>query len=48
MRRGYKAFLMGTASDLPTRGFAVNRKTQAQVLFEGIHKWSKVVSNLPH
>jgi hypothetical protein len=47
MRRGYKAFLMGTATDLPTRGFKLERKTQADVLFEGIQRWSKVISNLP-
>lgn len=48
MNRGYRAFLMGTATDLPTRGFGVAHKSEAQVLFEGIQRWSKVISNLPH
>jgi hypothetical protein len=47
MRRGYKAFLMGTATDLPTGGFKVAHKTQAEVLFEGIRNWGRVVSHLP-
>jgi hypothetical protein len=48
MRRGYKAFLMGTATDLPTRGFSLDKKTQAEALFEGVRNWGKVISNLPH
>ena len=48
MRPGYRAFLMGTATDLPTRGFRVAKKSEAQELFDGIQRWSKVISNLPH
>ena len=48
MSRGYRAFLLATATDLPTRGFAVSKKSEAQALFEGIQRWSKVISNLPH
>lgn len=48
MRRGYRAFLMGTATDQPCGGFGLDKKTSAEVLFEGIRKWGKVISNLPH
>ena len=48
MNRGYRAFLMGTATDLPTRGFVLDTKSKADVLFEGIRNWGKVISNLPH
>jgi hypothetical protein len=48
MRRGHLAFLMGTATDLPTQGFTLRHKTQAEEMFDGIRKWGKVVSNLPH
>lgn len=48
MRRGYRAFLMGTATDLPTRGFTVERKTQAEALFESVRNWGRVISNQPH
>jgi hypothetical protein len=48
MRAGYKAFLMGTATDLPTRGYRLENKTPAQAMFDDIRKWNKVVSNLQH
>lgn len=48
MKKGYRAFLMGTATDLPTRGFTVAKKSEAQMAFEGIRRWNKVISNLPH
>jgi hypothetical protein len=48
MRAGYRAFLMGTATDLPTRGFSLAKQSQADVLFEGIRNWGKVLSNRPH
>lgn len=48
MSKGYRAFLLATATDLPCRGFKVTRKSEAQELFEGIQRWSKVISNLPH
>lgn len=28
--RGYRAFLMGTATDLPTRGFTVQRRDDVE------------------
>jgi hypothetical protein len=46
--KGYRAFLMGTATDLPTRGFRLEKKKQADVLFEGIRNWGKVLSNRRH
>ncbi len=49
MRRGYKAFLKGTATDLPTRAFVLARpKQEANELFAGLRKWSKVLSSQEH
>jgi hypothetical protein len=48
VRRGYQAFLMGTATDLPTRGFTLPERSRADEIFADITKWSKVISNLPH
>lgn len=48
MIRGYRAFLMGTATDLPTRGYSVAKKTKAEELFGSIRKWNKVISSAKH
>jgi hypothetical protein len=49
VRRGYKAFLMGTATDLPTRAIVLSPlQTRAQELFSSIRKWDKVQSVIAH
>ena len=48
MRRGYRAFLYGSATDLPTTGLKLAPPRKAEVLFEGIRKWSKVISSTEH
>lgn len=48
MRPGYRAFLMGTATDLPTRGFTLNRRKTANEIFASVRKWDKVVTSAEH
>lgn len=49
MRRGYKLFLLGTVTDLPTRPFVLApAKTGANELFAGLRKWNKVLSSSEH
>lgn len=49
MRQGYRAFLLGTATDLPTRGFKLAPpKSGAAEMFAGLRKWNKVISNQQH
>lgn len=49
MRRGYKLFLLGTATDLPTRAIVLApAKKEANELFAGLRKWSKVLSSAEH
>jgi hypothetical protein len=48
MRPGYRAFLMGTATDLPTSGLVLPKRSKTDEIFADITKWSKVISNLPH
>lgn len=46
MRRGYRAFLMGTATDQNTRAYKLARpKTQAEELLGSMRKWNKVISS---
>jgi hypothetical protein len=49
VNRGYRAFLLGTATDLPTRAFVVApRQTRANELFASLRKWNKVISSQEH
>jgi hypothetical protein len=49
MRRGYRLFLLGTATDLPTRAFVLAPpKKDANELFAGLRKWGKVLSSAEH
>jgi len=49
MRRGYRAFLMGTATDQNTRAFSLTPpKTQAEALLGSLRKWNKVISSTEH
>lgn len=42
------AFLMGTATDLPARGFAIDNRSRADVLLGSIRRWDKVISSAQH
>ncbi len=48
MRKHYRAFLLASATDQPTRAFVLNRRAKANELVAAVRKWDKVVSNLPH
>lgn len=48
MRRGYKAFLKGTATDLPTTGLKLAPPRKAELLFANVRKWNKVISSAEH
>ncbi len=49
MSPGYRAFLLGTATDLPTRAFVLlPPKSDASELFAGLRKWNKVISSVQH
>jgi hypothetical protein len=49
MRRGYRAFLMGTATDLPTRAIVLSPvQSRASDLFASLRKWNKVISSTEH
>jgi hypothetical protein len=48
MRPGYRAFLYGTATDLPTRPFKLARSREADELFAAMRKWNKVISSSEH
>jgi hypothetical protein len=49
MRAGYRAFLMGTATDLPTRGFSLTpAKSEAIELVANLRKWNKGISLTEH
>lgn len=46
MNPGYRAFLLGTATDLPTRAYVLApRQTGANALFASLRKRGKVISN---
>lgn len=48
MRAAYKLFLLGTATDLPTRPYVLApRQSRANELFASVRKWNKVVSSRP-
>lgn len=48
MTRRYRAFLLSTTTDLPTRGFKLNRLSKNNELFASLKRWDKIVSNAKH
>jgi hypothetical protein len=45
MSPGYRAFLLATATDLPTRAYVLAPRMNGNELFASLRKWGKVISS---